>query len=117
MEELTAKTNDGMLELDFDPKLAWALNNRHLFPIDINKADKEMLLRVPGLGVRNVKRILMARRFKRLDFEDLKTFHIGLNKIKPFIVAERWTPKNLLDNADLAERFRNRSKQLELFSS
>lgn len=117
MEELTAKTNDGMLELDFDPKLAWALNNRHLFPIDINKADKEMLLRVPGLGVRNVKRILIARRFKRLDFEDLKTFHIGLNKIKPFIVAERWTPKNLLDNADLAERFRNRSKQLELFSS
>ena len=117
MEELTAKTNGGMLELEFDPKLAWALQNRHLFPVDINKADKEMLLRVPGLGVRNVKRILVARRFKRLDFSDLKTFHISLEKIKPFVIAERWTPKNLLDSSHLADRFRARPTQLDLFSS
>uniref|UniRef100_UPI0025CE7B7E putative DNA modification/repair radical SAM protein n=1 Tax=uncultured Bartonella sp. TaxID=104108 RepID=UPI0025CE7B7E len=117
MEELTAKTNGGMLELEFDPKLAWALQNRHLFPVDINKADKEMLLRVPGLGVRNVKRILAARRFKRLDFSDLKTFHISLEKIKPFVTAERWTPKNLLDSSHLTERFRARPTQLDLFSS
>ena len=117
MEELTTKTNGGMLELEFDPKLAWALQNRHLFPVDINKADKEMLLRVPGLGVRNVKRILAARRFKRLDFSDLKTFHICLEKIKPFVTAERWTPKNLLDSSHLTERFRARPTQLDLFSS
>ena len=117
MEELTTKTNGGMLELEFDPKLAWALQNRHLFPVDINKADKEMLLRVPGLGVRNVKRILAARRFKRLDFSDLKTFHISLEKIKPFVTAERWTPKNLLDSSHLTERFRARPTQLDLFSS
>ena len=117
MEELTAKTNGGMLELEFDPKLAWALQNRHLFPVDINKADKEMLLRVPGLGVRNVKRILVARRFKRLDFADLKTFHISLEKIKPFVTAKRWTPKNLLDSSHLADRFRARPTQLDLFSS
>ena len=117
MEELTMKTNGGMLELEFDPKLAWALQNRHLFPVDINKADKEMLLRVPGLGVRNVKRILAARRFKRLDFSDLKTFHVSLEKIKPFVIAERWTPKNLLDSSHLAERFRARPTQLDLFSS
>ena len=117
MEELTTKTNGGMLELEFDPKLAWALQNRHLFPVDINKADKEMLLRVPGLGVRNVKRILIARRFKRLDFSDLKTFHISLEKIKPFVTAERWTPRNLLDSSHLAERFRARPTQLDLFSS
>ena len=117
MEELTMKTNGGMLELEFDPKLAWALQNRHLFPVDINKADKEMLLRVPGLGVRNVKRILVARRFKRLDFSDLKTFHVSLEKIKPFVIAERWTPKHLLDSSHLAERFRARPTQVDLFSS
>ena len=117
MEELTAKTTGGMLDLEFDPKLAWALQNRHLFPVDINKADKEMLLRVPGLGVRNVKRILAARRFKRLDFSDLKTFHINLEKIKPFVTAARWTPKNLLDSSHLVERFRARPTQLDLFSS
>ena len=117
MEELTSNANGGMLQLEFDPKLAWALQNRHLFPVDINKADKEMLLRVPGLGVRNVKRILAARRFKRLDFADLKTFHISLEKIKPFVTAERWTPKSLLDSSHLAERFRARPTQLDLFSS
>jgi len=115
MEELTNSQTNGMLDLDFDPKLAWALNNRHRFPIDINRADKEMLLRIPGMGVRNVKRILMARRFKRLTLDDLQTFHLSLAKLKPFIIADQWSPTHLIDSVKLAERFRPKPKQLELF--
>jgi predicted DNA-binding helix-hairpin-helix protein len=59
------------LSLDKDPKLAWALRNRGFFPVDINTAPKEALLRVPGLGVRNVKKILKMRRFHRFRLEDL----------------------------------------------
>ena len=115
MEELTNSQTNGMLDLDFDPKLAWALNNRHRFPVDINHADKEMLLRIPGMGVRNVKRILMARRFKRLTLDDLQAFHLSLAKLKPFIIADQWSPTHLIDSAKLAERFRPKPKQLELF--
>lgn len=115
MEELTNSQTNGMLDLDFDPKLAWALNNRHRFPVDVNRADKEMLLRIPGMGVRNVKRILMARRFKRLTLDDLQAFHLSLAKLKPFIIADQWCPTHLIDSAKLAERFRPKPKQLELF--
>ena len=115
MEELTNSQTNGMLDLDFDPKLAWALNNRHRFPVDVNRADKEMLLRIPGMGVRNVKRILMARRFKRLTLDDLQAFHLSLAKLKPFIIADQWSPTHLIDSAKLAERFRPKPKQLELF--
>ena len=115
MEELTSNQTNGMLDLDFDPKLAWALNNRHRFPVDVNRADKEMLLRIPGMGVRNVKRILMARRFKRLTLDDLQAFHLSLAKLKPFIIADQWSPTHLIDSAKLAERFRPKPKQLELF--
>lgn len=115
MEELTNSQTNGMLDLDFDPKLAWALNNRHRFPVDINRADKEMLLRIPGMGVRNVKRILMARRFKRLTLDDLQAFHLSLAKLKPFIIADQWSPTHLIDSAKLVERFRPKPKQLELF--
>lgn len=115
MEELTKSQTNGMLDLDFDPKLAWALNNRHRFPVDINRADKEMLLRIPGMGVRNVKRILMARRFKRLTLDDLQAFHLSLAKLKPFIIADQWSPTHLIDSAKLVERFRPKPKQLELF--
>lgn len=115
MEELTESQTNGMLDLDFDPKLAWALNNRHRFPVDVNRADKEMLLRIPGMGVRNVKRILMARRFKRLTLDDLQASHLSLAKLKPFIIADQWSPTHLIDSAKLAERFRPKPKQLELF--
>jgi predicted DNA-binding helix-hairpin-helix protein len=57
--------SDGMLALDIDPKLAWALAHRERFPVDLNRAPKEMLLRVPGLGVKSVERLLQARRCAR----------------------------------------------------
>src|SRR5690606_26955123 len=56
---------------DADPKTAWALRHREQFPVDVNRADRELLLRVPGLGVRNVERMLDLRRHRRLRYEDL----------------------------------------------
>ena len=66
--EILAGSADGMLDLAIDPKLAWALHHRGLFPVDVNRAPKENLLRVPGLGTRAVKRILETRRFRRLGW-------------------------------------------------
>ena len=63
--------DDGMLDLDIDPKLAWALKNRHRFPVDVNTGDREMLLRVPGLGARAVDKIITARRHTRLRLDDV----------------------------------------------
>ncbi len=101
IEEITAAQTDGMLDLDRDPKLAWALAHRERFPVDINRADRDMLLRVPGLGVRSVNAILASRRHRRLRLDDLGRLRVSLRKVRPFIVAGGWTPR-LLDRLDLA---------------
>lgn len=69
-----------MLDLDLDPKLAWALGHRDRFPVDINLADKEALLRVPGFGTKTVTSILSTRRFKRLRLEDIGRLGVSLKK-------------------------------------
>ena len=71
-EEILDGEGDGMLDLERDPKLAWALRNRALFPIDVNRAPRETLLRVPGIGARVAKRILAARRHVTLRIDDLR---------------------------------------------
>ncbi len=78
-----------MLDLDIDPKLAWALKNRHLFPVDVNKADREMLLRVPGLGARAVDRIIAARRHTTLRLGDVGRLTSSLKRARAFLVAAR----------------------------
>ncbi len=75
------------LDLDIDPKLSWALRNLHQFPVDVNKADKMMLARVPGLGMVSVHKILNARRFRNLNWEHLKTIGVKLNRAKYFITC------------------------------
>lgn len=75
------------LDLELDPKLAWALRNRHLFPIDLNTAPREMLLRVPGLGIRNVDRIIQARMIRKIRFDDLIKMRVNLHKIKFFVTT------------------------------
>lgn len=75
------------LDLDIDPKMNWALKNMHLFPIDINKADLEMILRVPGIGVQSAHRIINSRKFSKLNWEHLKKMGLQLNKAKHFIVC------------------------------
>jgi len=80
------------LDLEIDPKLAWALRNSHLFPIDINQAPREMLLRIPGVGVRSVQKILMARKFQTLSYYDLKKMGVTLSRAKYFITCSGTTP-------------------------
>ena len=80
------------LDLEIDPKLAWALRNSHVFPIDINQAPREMLLRIPGVGVRSVQKILMTRKFQTLSYYDLKKMGVTLSRAKYFITCSGATP-------------------------
>jgi putative DNA modification/repair radical SAM protein len=116
-DEITSEAQPD-LDLQCDPKLAWALRHRHLFPIDINRAARWQLLRVPGLGVRNVERILHTRRHCRLRLRDLQKLHVTLRKVRPFIIAADHNPDALrLDRLDLPRRIAAPSRQLELFES
>jgi putative DNA modification/repair radical SAM protein len=102
--EIGDAANDGMLDLAIDPKLAWALNSRAQFPVDVNTGAREMLLRVPGLGVKSVNRILQVRRWRTLRLEDIGRLCRGIDKVRPFITALDWTPGGLTDAADLRAR-------------
>jgi predicted DNA-binding helix-hairpin-helix protein len=103
------------LDLDLDPKLAWALRNRASFPIDINTAPRESLLRIPGIGVRNVERIIAARRFTRLRLADLLRLRLQMKKIMPFIITSDHHPLRLgLDADNLRTRFLPPPQQLEM---
>ncbi|WP_070154723.1 putative DNA modification/repair radical SAM protein [Sphingobium phenoxybenzoativorans] len=111
-------TNDaGMLRLDMDPKLAWALKFRGRFPVDVNRAPRDMLLRVPGLGVKAVDAILSARRWRRLRLADVGRLTVSLAKVRPFLLAEDWRPSALTDRADLEALLTPRAEQLELFAA
>ena len=107
---------DEDLDLTIDPKLAWALRNRGDFPLDLNIADRERMLRVPGLGVRSVDKMIEVRRFKTLVLEDVRRLTRGIDKLKPFIVTADWTPGALTDKADLRERMTpSPPAQMDLF--
>ncbi|MBB4799990.1 putative DNA modification/repair radical SAM protein [Flavobacterium nitrogenifigens] len=73
------------LDLDIDPKLGWALRNLNQFPVDINSADLELILRIPGIGVTSAQKIVRARKFKRLQPEDLKKLGIAYSRSKFFL--------------------------------
>ena len=103
----------GMLPLDIDPKLAWALRNRDRFPLDIAKASREELLRVPGFGHKAVDRIIETRRLTSIRVADLARLHIPRQKALPFIVLSDHRPSpHLLDTANLAQRFKPKAAQL-----
>ncbi|EAQ10721.1 putative DNA modification/repair radical SAM protein [Maritimibacter alkaliphilus HTCC2654] len=112
--EITSARPDGNLDLTIDPKLAWALANRHAFPVDVNRAERETLLRVPGLGTKTVKRILAARRHRTLRYDDLVRMGANLKNARPFLTTLDWRPRNL-DTADLKARFAPPPEQLSLF--
>lgn len=75
------------LDLEIDPKLSWALRNPQAFPVDINKADFEMLLRVPGIGVKSAKLIVVSRRYGRLGADQLKKIGVVMKKAQYFITC------------------------------
>jgi putative DNA modification/repair radical SAM protein len=105
----------GMLPLDIDPKLAWALKYREHFPVDVNRAPREALLRVPGLGVKAVDRLLASRRWRRLRLEDVARLTVSIAKVRPFIEAEGWRPTLLTERKDLGLSLKPPERQLELF--
>ena len=114
------------LDMDIDPKLSWALRNRHLFPVDINRAEKQLILRVPGIGLKSTHKILQARKFRKLNWDHLKKIGIAINRAKYFITCDS-REKELKDisSASLKQiilknsqsKFRNDlSPQLSLFT-
>ncbi len=115
IKEITASQPGGMLDLALDPKLAWALANRARFPVDVNTAEREMLLRVPGLGTKAVNGIVSARRYRRLRLEDLARLKVSLKKVQSFVVAEGWSPHRLIDRTDLRAMFEPKPQQMALF--
>ncbi len=116
-QEVVAATDNGMLPLDIDPKLAWALQFRESFPVDVNLAPREMLLRVPGLGTKAVKRILASRRWRKLTLNDVGRLTLSIAKIRPFVVTADWRPTMLSDRADLRALLAPKEQQLDLFAA
>jgi putative DNA modification/repair radical SAM protein len=115
-EEILAGGHDGMLELAIDPKLAWALKHRDRFPVDVNRADREMLLRVPGLGVKSVARIIASRRHRTLRLDDVGRLAGSLRKLRPFLIAADHRPVHLTDREDLRGLIAPPAEQLSLFA-
>lgn len=116
-EVMSAADEGGMLPLDIDPKLAWALKFREYFPVDVNKASREQLLRVPGLGTKAVERIIRSRRFRTFTLEDVARLTVSVAKLRPFIVTSDWRPTLLTDKADLKRWIKPEKNQLELFAA
>ena len=105
------------LDLTIDPKLSWALRNRETFPVNLNSAPRESLLRIPGLGVRSVDRILSARRWRRVRVEDLARLRVPLSRVLPFVETVDHIPRGVLtpDHADLRSTL-SAANQLDLFA-
>nr|WP_134726552.1 putative DNA modification/repair radical SAM protein [Paracoccus luteus] len=114
VDEIAGVTPGGDLDLAIDPKLAWALANRADFPLDVNRAPREALLRVPGFGTKTVARILSARRHGALRYDDLARMGASMKKARAFVRLPGWTPGALTDSADLRARFAPPPEQLQL---
>ena len=113
--EIAPAGNDGMLDLDIDPKLAWALRHREQFPVDLDAAPREMLLRVPGLGVKTVRRLLEMRRHRRLRYADLVKLGVSLSKVAPFVSTSDHRPRADVDGQMLRAAVAPPPKQPDLF--
>ncbi|MEM9840879.1 MAG: putative DNA modification/repair radical SAM protein, partial [Pseudomonadota bacterium] len=116
-EEIISTMIEGMLDLTADPKLIWALKNQGFFPIDVNRATKEELLRIPGIGTRGVQKILMARRYGALRYDDLARLAASVKRIRPFVTTPDWRPTALLDSGTLEARMKKPAEQQDLFAA
>lgn len=115
--ELTT-SDEPNLDLTRDPKLSWALRHRGAFPIDVNRGPREALLRIPGIGYKNVERILSIRRYHRLTLADLARMHVVLSRAKPFVITADFHADALrLDRRDFSDRVTRSSTQLLLFEA
>jgi len=99
----------GDLALDIDPKLAWALEHREVFPLDLNRAEPAMIARIPGIGIRTTKRLVELRRQRRIRYEDLTRLRCVLAKARPFIVTSDYHPRQAeTSSVALREQLRDR---------
>ena len=94
----------GNLALDIDPKLAWALTNREHFPMDLNRVDASLIPRIPGIGLRNAKRLVELRRLRRIRWEDLSRLRCSLKKLAPFVVTADYKPAQGATSSDLLRK-------------
>jgi putative DNA modification/repair radical SAM protein len=94
----------GNLDLDIDPKLAWALAHREHFPMDLNRADANMIARVPGIGLRNAQRVIELRRLRRVRWEDLSRLRCSMKKIAPFIITADYSPVQGAASSEILRR-------------
>jgi putative DNA modification/repair radical SAM protein len=107
-------SDGGMLDLGIDPKLSWALKHREEFPVDINSCSREQLLRVPGLGVKSVDRILRSRGIRKIRLEDLQRLGLPLKRVLPFIKVPGGRLRTDLDSTKLESALRPNPQQLSL---
>lgn len=113
--EIVAGGEGGDLDLAVDPKLAWALKHRESFPVDVNRADRHLLLRIPGMGIKGVERIVQTRCHHRWRLADVARMASSIDKVRPFISADDWTPGSSLDDQKLRARLTPQPQQLSLF--
>jgi predicted DNA-binding helix-hairpin-helix protein len=113
-----------LLDMDIDPKLSWALRNLHLFPLDINAVDKQLLIRVPGIGIQSANKICAARKFSRITWQHLKKIGISFNRSKYFIHTDNlfekkdwqaWQIKQFILSSGHSKYKPNFSLQVSLF--
>ncbi len=103
-------------DFDLDPKAGWALRNLYLYPVEVNTADYELLIRVPGIGVTSAKKILQARRYRNLTHETLLQIGISLKKAKYFITCGgKYTGGDSLGRLSLRDRLADKPLQLSIF--
>ncbi len=116
VDELTTAAEPN-LDLQLDPKLAWALRHREHFPVNLNTAPRPLLLRVPGLGVKTVDNILSARRWHPVRLHDLLRLKVPVKKAMPFIETPDHRPGlHELEDPALRARFVPPPRQLDLFA-
>jgi putative DNA modification/repair radical SAM protein len=123
VQEIVDKDNP-LLDTDIDPKLGWALRNLHLFPLDINKAAYELIVRIPGIGIQSAKKICAARKFCNLTAENLQKIGVAYNRAKYFIHTDTifekkdWLPgqiKSFILSEGKSKYSPNFSPQIKLF--
>ncbi|MFO1241762.1 MAG: putative DNA modification/repair radical SAM protein [Rickettsiales bacterium] len=100
------------LDIDIDPKTSWALRHPEFFPLDVNRATREQLLRIPGIGARTVHKLLEIRRYKKIVLQDLLTLRVAWKRAKSFVIAADYRP-NMPQGDQLAAQLRPAAQQME----
>ena len=105
----------GHLALDIDPKLAWALEHREVFPLDLNRAEPTLIARIPGIGLRTTQRLVDLRRERKIRFEDLARMRCVLAKAKPFFITSDYHPQQAdTTSVLLREQLRDRPQPQQM---